>query len=121
MTHPATGDALARRLVPDELWRLAEPLVPSAKVRPQGGGRVRIDHRAVFVSVVFVLTSGCAWRAMPVYFGIAAPTAYRRYVEWTQCGLFTQLRSAAAIGSNGELAGWTAAIAAAAAARSGTG
>lgn len=119
MTRTVCGDALARRLVPDTLWRLADPLVPQAKVRPQGGGRSRVDHRAVFTGVVFVLTSGCAWKALPPYFGVATPTAYRRYVEWTQCGLFAQLAAeVAAVEPDGELAEWAAAIAGAAAARS---
>lgn len=55
-------DSLSQRLVPDEMWTLVEPLIPPAKVRPQGGGRSRTDPRAVFTAIVFVLTSGCAWR-----------------------------------------------------------
>ncbi|MEV6235035.1 transposase, partial [Saccharopolyspora shandongensis] len=51
-------DELSRRLVPDELWALVEPLVPAHQVRPQGGGRSRVDDRAVFTAIVFVLTSG---------------------------------------------------------------
>lgn len=50
------------RLVPDELWALVEPLIPMAPVRRQGGGIRRVDDRAVFTAIVFVLTSGCAWR-----------------------------------------------------------
>jgi len=33
--------------------------------RPQGGGTAVTDDRAVFTAIVFVLTSGCAWRHLP--------------------------------------------------------
>jgi transposase len=41
--------------------------------------------------VVYVLTSGCAWRRLPVTFGIAVPTAYRRFVEWNGVRLWERL------------------------------
>ncbi|MEU4675327.1 IS5/IS1182 family transposase, partial [Amycolatopsis sp. NPDC023774] len=43
---------LSRRLVPDELWVLVEPLIPAGKARPQGGGMSRVDDRAVFTAIV---------------------------------------------------------------------
>jgi transposase len=82
---------LSRRLVPDQMWALVQPLIPVPKVRPQGGGRSRVGDRAVFVAVVYVLTSGCAWRRLPVSFGIAVPTAYRRFVEWNGVHLWERL------------------------------
>ncbi|MFJ5779771.1 transposase [Streptomyces sp. NPDC093094] len=56
------GIGLSQRLVPDELWALVAPLLPSFASRPQGGGTAPCDERAVFTAVVYVLTSGCAWR-----------------------------------------------------------
>ncbi len=85
---------LSRRLVPDRLWDIVLPLVPVPKVRPQGGGRSRVGDRAVFVAVVYVLTSGCAWRRLPVSFGIAVPTAYRRFVEWNGVDLWQRIYDA---------------------------
>lgn len=99
---------LSRRLVPDRLWNIVAPLVPTPKVRPQGGGRSRVGDRAVFVAVVYVLTSGCAWRRLPVSFGIAVPTAYRRFVEWNGVDLWQRVYDAvlAAVESeSGNLAG----------------
>lgn len=58
-------DSLSLRLVPDELWALVEPLIPSFQPRPQGGGTGLVDDRAVFTAIVFVLTSvlgGCCRR-----------------------------------------------------------
>jgi transposase len=117
---------LSRRLVPDQLWTLVQPLIPMPKVRPQGGGRNRVGDRAVFVAVVYVLTSGCAWRRLPVTFGVAVPTAYRRFVEWNGVKLWDRLYESVAGaadsgGLNGvadpRLAEWTKAIRDAAVAR----
>lgn len=109
---------LSRRLLPDELWELAWPLIPLPKVRPQGGGRSRVGDRAVFVAVVFVLTSGCAWRRLPDSFGIAVPTAYRRFVEWTGVRLWDNLYDAVVAAKRDKaLIEWCGAIRDAAAAR----
>ncbi|MER7104044.1 transposase [Streptomyces humidus] len=69
---------LSKRLVPDELWELVAPLLPSFAARPQGGGTAPRDERAVFTAVVYVLTSGCAWRHLPPTFGTSSATAHRR-------------------------------------------
>ncbi|NIJ11906.1 transposase [Saccharomonospora amisosensis] len=82
---------LSQRLVPDDLWVLVEPLIPPARERPQGGGRARTDPRAVFTAIVFVLTSGCAWRHLPPSFGVSVPTAHRTFTEWTEAGLWRQV------------------------------
>ncbi|WP_436789827.1 transposase [Yinghuangia sp. YIM S10712] len=39
-----------------------EPLLPPARVRPQGGGTANIDDEAVLAAVVYVRTTGCVWR-----------------------------------------------------------
>ena len=97
--------------MPDELWALAEPLIPAHGVRPQGGGPARVDDRAVFTAIVFVLTSGCAWRHLPPSFGISVPTANRRFTEWTAAGLWRTLHRAVLdeLGSRGEI-DWSRAI-----------
>lgn len=87
-------DALSRRLVPDELWALVEPLMPSFSARPQGGGRAPVADRAVFTAVVYVLTSGCPWRLLPPSFRVTVPTAHRRFTEWTKAGLWRRLHRA---------------------------
>ncbi|GAB2790893.1 hypothetical protein GCM10027199_78680 [Amycolatopsis magusensis] len=94
-----------------ELWALAEPLIPSFKPRPQGGGRAPVDDRAVFTAVVFVLTSGCAWRMLPLSFGVTVSTAHRRFAEWTKAGLWPRLHRAVLdeLGSQGEV-GWSRAV-----------
>jgi transposase len=87
-------DALSQRLVPDELWALVAPLVPQFTPRRQGGGTTPVDDRAVFTAIVFVLTSGCAWRHLPPSFGVTVPTAHRRFTEWTRAGLWSRVHRA---------------------------
>lgn len=46
-----------------------------AHQRPQGGGTSPGDERAVFTAVVYVPTTGCAWRHLPPTFGTSFATA----------------------------------------------
>lgn len=79
-------DRLSLRLVPDELWALVEPLVPEFRPRPQGGGTAPVEAHAVFTAIVYVLTSGCAWRDLPPSFGVPFQTAHRRFSTWAKDG-----------------------------------
>jgi len=104
-------DALSSRLVPDALWEIVEPLLPGFRARPQGGGRAALDDRAVFTAIVYVLTSGCAWRHLPPSFGVSVPTAHRRFTTWAKAGVFDELhrRVLDQLGAGGDL-NWSAAI-----------
>ena len=46
----------------DEEWGLIDPLIPPAK---RGGGKRRVVMREVVNGVMYVLSTGCQWRAMP--------------------------------------------------------
>ena len=48
--------------VTDDEWELIAPLIPSAK---RGGGKRRVDMRAVMNGVMYVLSTGCQWRYVP--------------------------------------------------------
>ncbi|MEU3519724.1 transposase [Streptomyces sp. NPDC006654] len=78
---PVAGADLSKRLVPDELWQPAAPLLPSFAARPRGGGATPCDERAVFTAVVYTLTSGCAWWHLPPPFGTSPSAAHRRLRE----------------------------------------
>ena len=84
-------DELSLRLVPDALWEIVEPLIPRFAARPQGGGSAPVDDRAIFTAIVFVLTSGCAWRHLPPSFEVTVPTAHRRFTTWAAAGVFEKL------------------------------
>ncbi|WP_280466229.1 IS5 family transposase, partial [Nocardia brasiliensis] len=104
-------DDLSLRLVPDGLWELVEPLLPKFEPRRQGGGTAPVDERAVFTAVVFVLTSGCAWRWLPPTFGVTVPTAHRRFTMWTEAGLWRRLHRVVLdeLGSDGMI-DWSRAV-----------
>ncbi|GAF96609.1 unnamed protein product [marine sediment metagenome] len=46
----------------DEEWALIEPLIPPAK---RGGGKRTVVMREVVNGVIYVLSTGCQWRALP--------------------------------------------------------
>ncbi len=72
--------------VTDEFWKQVEPLVPVRErppcndyVRKAGGGRKPKDARLVFEGIVYVLRTGCQWRALPKHFGSASAIHTRFY------------------------------------------
>lgn len=108
---PTVSAELLKRLFPDELWELVAPLLPSFAARPQGGGTAPCDERAVFTAVVYVLSSGCAWRHLPPTFGTSSATAYRRFAIWNKAGLWRRLHRTVLdeLGARGQV-DWTSAI-----------
>jgi transposase len=91
---PLVGERIGQTLVPDGLWEIVEPLLPAQPERPQGGGTRYVDDRAVFTAIVYVLTTGCAWRHLPAEFDVSKATAHRRFVAWTEAGLWRRLHRA---------------------------
>ncbi|MEU2134909.1 transposase [Streptomyces sp. NPDC018352] len=65
----------------------------SSPVR-RAAGRLRVTNGAVFTAVVYVLTSGCAWRHLPETFSVSPATAHRRFTVWTKTGQWHQLHRA---------------------------
>ncbi len=89
-----TLDQFTARLAPDRLWDITAPLIPAHTKRAQGGGIARLDDRHVFAAIVYVLTTGCAWRHLPPTFGVSHQTAHRRFTEWSEAGLWAKLHRA---------------------------
>ena len=46
----------------DEEWALIRPQIPPAK---RGGNKRSVDIRAVVNGIMYVLSTGCQWRALP--------------------------------------------------------
>lgn len=65
--------------------------VRSSRPARRVAGTKPVDDRAVFIAIVYVLTSGCAWRDLPPSFGVTVPTAHRRFTTWTRAGLWRKL------------------------------
>jgi len=84
--------------VSDELWQKVEPLVPKRLARAArqryrrrpGGGRKPLPARQIFAGVVYVLRTGCQWKALPKSFG-SASAIHKHFQNWRQQGFFLAL------------------------------
>jgi putative transposase len=66
--------------VPDEVWPEVQKLLPPEK--PLGTpGRPVVPFRQVFDGILYVLRTGCQWKAVPKEFG-SGSTVHRRFQEW---------------------------------------
>ena len=84
--------------VSDPFWSRVEPLIPVKERNPDkvylrkpGGGRKPIEYRRIFEGLIYVLRTGCQWKALPKeQFG--SPSSVHRYFrEWGLACLFLQL------------------------------
>ena len=84
--------------VSDELWGWVAPLVPPAPARPAsgryqrrpGGGRKPLADRKIFAGIVYVLRTGCQWKALPREFG-SASAVHKHFQRWRAQGFFLAL------------------------------
>ena len=84
--------------VSDALWQKVQPLVPSRPVRVArkrylrrpGGGRKPLPDRSIFAGIVYVLRTGCQWKALPASFG-SASAIHKHFQRWRQAGFFLAL------------------------------
>lgn len=53
------------------VWERVEPLLPKYRVT-RAGGRPRVDRRLVLDGILYVLRTGCQWKAAPAEFGSAS-------------------------------------------------
>jgi transposase len=83
---------MARPLVPDELWKIIEPLLPRHKARPGKRGRPPVDDRACLTGIIFVLQSGLPWWMLPQEMGCGSGvTCWRRLRYWQRRGVWKKL------------------------------
>lgn len=68
--------------VSDELWERVEPLLPRYR-RSKVGGRPRTDPRQVLDGILYVLRTGCQWKAVPRELG-SSSTLHQYFQEWTR-------------------------------------
>ena len=74
--------------VPDKMWKQIKVHLPPEKA-PHTVGRPAVGFRAVFNGIMYVLRTGCQWKAVPEKFG-SGSTVHKRFQEWVQIGLFEQ-------------------------------
>lgn len=75
--------------IPDVLWERVERWIPKRGKSPKGG-RPRVADRRAMSGILYRLRTGCQWDAIPSEFG-SRSTCYRRFVEWTQAGVFRMM------------------------------
>ena len=85
-------------VVTDEFWQRVEPLVPQRMappskeyVRKPGAGRPPKPARQVFEGIVYVLRTGCQWKALPAERFGSASAIHKRFLEWEKAGFFESL------------------------------
>lgn len=74
----------------DEEWAIIEPLIPPAK---RGGGKRSVDMREVANALMYVLSTGCQWRAIPKDLPPKS-TVYDYFDLWTWDGTLDRMHAA---------------------------
>lgn len=84
--------------VTDEFWKRVEPLIPQpardpAKqyLRRPGGGRPPKPARLVFEAIVYVLRTGCQWKALSSERFGSASAVHHKFMQWSEAGFFEAL------------------------------
>jgi putative transposase len=84
--------------VSDELWERVEPLIPKRTRDPNrqykrkpGGGRKPLPLRQVFAGIVYVLRTGCQWKAAPKERFGSPGSIYEYFRQWLRQGFFLTL------------------------------
>lgn len=76
--------------ITDELWEQMEPLLPLGKSHPLGCHNPRVPNRNAMNAILFVLRTGCQWNALDATGICSCSSAYRRFREWTEAGVFKE-------------------------------
>jgi transposase len=75
--------------VPDSLWQRMQRLLPKYQASRKGG-RPRLPLRNVVTGILYVLRTGCQWKAMPREFG-SGSAIHAYFQEWVERGIFARL------------------------------
>jgi transposase len=87
--------SLVDRVLPEELWRRIQPLLPPAPPRPRGGVPRRVPDRNCVAALIFMARTSTPWSLLPAReLGCgSATTCWRRLDEWAKVGVFEQLQA----------------------------
>jgi transposase len=83
--------------VSETLWEKVAPLIPKRRrvkgkkyKRRAGGGRKPMEPQKVFEAIVYVLRTGCQWKALPKEFG-SGSSVHKYFQEWKRRGVFVAM------------------------------
>ena len=84
--------------VSDAFWERVNPLIPQPErdsersyKRIAGGGRKPIPYRRVFEGIVYVLRTGCQWKALPKERFGSPSSIHGYFTRWMKAGFFLSL------------------------------
>jgi putative transposase len=78
--------------IPDDLWECISSLLPEHKNTHRfGGGRPRKSDRKCMEAILFVLRTGCQWKALNATRFCPSSTAHDRFQEWVAAGVFQKM------------------------------
>lgn len=84
--------------VSDAFWKKVEPLIPAVERDPDksykrklGGGRKPMPPRQIFEAIVYVLRTGCQWKALPKEKFGSASAIHTHFMRWMRSGFFIKL------------------------------
>ena len=82
---------MASPVLPDDLWKRLEPLIPKSKDNRhvQFAGRKPSEARRVLTGILFVLRTGIPWRWLPATSDFpSGQTCQRRLRQWQTAGVW---------------------------------
>jgi transposase len=83
--------AMAKPLLPDELWEIIEPLLPKWTPSPKGG-QPPVPDRNVLTGILFVLKTGIPWEDLPCEMNCGCGmTCWRRLRDWQADGTWDRI------------------------------
>jgi transposase len=75
--------------IPEDIWGGIQLLLPKHKNTHRfGGGRPRTPDRVCMEAILFVLRTGCQWKALNATRFCPGSTAHDRFQEWVAAGVF---------------------------------
>ena len=83
--------------ISDEFWEIIKGEIPKKERDPKktylhapGQGRKRMPARQALEGILYVLRTGCQWKAVPQEYG-SGSTLHRTFQEWQATGFFEKL------------------------------
>jgi putative transposase len=78
--------------IPDDLWPAIAELIPQRlNTHPFGGGKPPTPDRVCMEAILFVLRTGCQWKALNATRFCPSSTAHDRFQRWLKEGVFQAL------------------------------